>query len=190
LVRAPFLAAIRFLLLRSHHRPSSNRGPSASTLKSPAHRPALERAARKTSRPHVSLWRVPAARRAMPWRHQPRPTHRGCPGRRRGLGHSNGRRDTGVASTRSPVPPHTASHERAPAARTCMWGRVRHARRFRNASCERPRMPHGCAGESGKKRVDLHSRCTKEDLSSTSKVTGTHPTLRSGHRGAPFLDVS
>jgi hypothetical protein len=127
------------LFFRSHHRPSWNRAPLASTLKSPAHRPALERAARKTNRPHISLWRVPATRRAMPRRHQPRPTHRGCPARRRGLGHSNGRRDTGVASTRSPEAPHTASHERAPAARTYMWGRVRHARRFRNASCERPR---------------------------------------------------
>jgi hypothetical protein len=67
---------------------------------------------------------VPAARRALPRRHQPRPTHRGCPARRRGLGLSNGRRDTGVASTRSPVAPHTASHERAPAARTYMRGRV------------------------------------------------------------------
>jgi len=42
-------------LPRSHHRPSSNHRPSASTLKSPAHRPALERAARKTNRPHISL---------------------------------------------------------------------------------------------------------------------------------------
>ena len=125
--------------LRSHRRPSSTRGPSASTLKSPAPRPAPECAARKTSRPHISLWRVRAARRAMPRRHPPRPTHRGCPARqRRGCGLSNGRRDSGVASTRSPVAPHTASHERAPAARTCMWGRVQHARRFRNASCEQP----------------------------------------------------
>ena len=45
------------------------------------------------------------------------------------------------------------SHERAPVARTYMWGRVRHARRFRNASCERPRngLGNGCAGESVKR---------------------------------------
>ena len=149
MVGAPFPAAPRFCLFRSHHRPSSNWGPSASTLKSPAHRPALERAARKTNRPHISLWRVPAARRAMPRRHQPRPTHRGCPARRRGLGHSNGRRDTGVASTRSPVAPHTASPERAPAARTYMWGRVRDASirvSRRVGRCRAARIAHEHAG--------------------------------------------
>jgi hypothetical protein len=54
-------------------------------------------------------------------------------------------------------------------------------------SCERPR--NGCAGERKKEGglpFEVHSRCTKEDLSSTSKVTGTHTSLRSGHRGAPF----
>ena len=91
-------------------------------------------------------------------RHPPRPTRRGCPARRRrGLGLSDRRRDTGVASTRSPVAPHAASHERArpPHAHTCgaafgmrgVSGMPRVSGRAR---------AHGGAGEGGK-RGGMHS---------------------------------
>ena len=152
MVRKPFSAAPLSILSRFHQRPSSNRGPSARTLKSPAHRPALERAARKTHRPHISIWRVPAVRRGMSPEASAATDSSGLP--RAAAAWARSLRQTAVHRRREHALPGGATHslarEGAVAARTYMWGRARRARRFRNASgvsgCA-----HGGAGEGGQR---------------------------------------
>ena len=188
MVGEPFTAAPRSLPLRFHQRPSSNRGPSARTLKSPAPRPALERAARKTNRPHISIWRVPAVRRAMSPEASAATDSSGLP--RAAAAWARSLRQTAGHRRREHALPGGATRslarEGAAAARTYMWGRDRHARRFRNASCERPRA--WLRGEGGKRGgVKLEGearvlsgagRCTPDPLASRNNQV--HRSMKGG----------